>query len=142
MNRLGREDVPLEEDVPIQSNEDESEKSGEGNGTPMSDDPSSSTRLNPEAKPFKPTSGAITPLRETVLRRVHETTASTNVSAAPSPTPNPVTPEEGEEKEDIEMGEVSEPPRESPRKKTRVKEELEEGEASDESSELSDLPDS
>ncbi|EAU84668.2 hypothetical protein CC1G_00187 [Coprinopsis cinerea okayama7 len=49
-------------------------------------------------------------------------------------------PEEGAVEDDIEMGEVEEEPRDKTKKKPR-EEELEEGEASDQSSELSEPPD-
>jgi len=134
MNRLGRETMP-EEDIIVTGPEEDSPDTpsssvkveNETRSQTPTPEESSSTRLNPEARPFRPT-GASTPLRETVLRKVHAT--STNVSAAPSPAPL----EEGEEKEDVLMGDVSSEQRRTESSRKKIKEEKEEGEASDEES--------
>ncbi|KZT43005.1 hypothetical protein SISSUDRAFT_1040894 [Sistotremastrum suecicum HHB10207 ss-3] len=135
-NRVGREDVPEEETVEMDAedaSEQDPDSARDGEHSATDDVSVASTSLNPFAQPFRPTGvSGITPLRESVLRRAHESSAS--ISAAPSPT----TAEEGEEREDIEMGEVSEEPRDKLKK--RIKEDLEEGEASDQSSELSEPP--
>jgi THO complex subunit 7 len=128
MNQVGRENVP--EDVPPEA---EAADGSQPNGGAQTPEPSPTpSRLNPDARPFQPSSSQPS-LRESVLRREH--VQSTNVSNAPSPVN---TQEEGEEREDIEMGELSELDKDKPKRK--VKEELEEGEASDESSDLSEPP--
>jgi len=138
MNRVGRENVP--DDIP----EIEITDAPEGIQTPRDVDidrdsgtpePSPTpSRLNPDARPFQPSSSQQS-LRESVLRKAHAESA--NVSTAPSPN---TTQEEGEEREDIEMGELSEGDKEKSKSRKKVKEDLEEGEASDESSELSEPP--
>jgi len=131
MNRVGRENVPDDASPEVEGADatEGSQPNGENLTPEQSPGPS---RLNPDARPFQPSSSQ-TSLRENVLRRAH--IESTNVSNAPSPI---TTQEEGEEREDIEMGEVSELGKDKPKRK--AKEDLEEGEASDESSELSDPP--
>lgn len=132
MNRVGRENDPDEVLPEVEVTEPIDERTPREGATP---EPSPTpSRLNPDARPFQPSSSSGS-LRESVLRKTHA--ESTNVSNAPSPT----TQEEGEEREDVEMGEVSEVSEKS-RERTRkkVREDLEEGEASDESTELSELP--
>ncbi|KZT29352.1 hypothetical protein NEOLEDRAFT_1153890 [Neolentinus lepideus HHB14362 ss-1] len=86
--------------------------------------------LNPAAKSFAP-SRTGTPLVTPAQRMLSKAMASS--SDAPSPMPT--------SEDDIEMGEVAEEPKDVNKGKRKVREELEEGEASDSSSELSELPD-
>ncbi|KAG8981342.1 hypothetical protein FRB90_007319 [Tulasnella sp. 427] len=116
--------------------------------------PTGST-LNPNAKPFQPGAGLLSPHSgvpsrpstpipaggsshlavPTHLHRSGSRAGSTRSSPVP-PTQSTTQPDD-----DIEMGEVAEDaPTASPPKSRRPKEELEEGEASDLSSELSDPP--
>ncbi|KAG8924211.1 hypothetical protein FRC01_011800 [Tulasnella sp. 417] len=120
----------------------------EGNETK----PHTST-LNPNAKPFQPTAGLLTPhsgipsrpstpsvpaggsSHLAVPAYLQRSGSSTRSSPVP-PTQSTTKPDD-----DIEMGEVAEDaPNASPPKSRRPKEELEEGEASDMSSELSEPP--
>jgi THO complex subunit 7 len=94
--------------------------------------------LNPHAKPFSPASANAA----TRLLRLRSTASGASSSAAPSPSPIPFK-KLIDEEDDIEMGEVAEDGEERGVKRAKkVKnEELEEGEATDMSSELSELPD-
>jgi THO complex subunit 7 len=137
MNRLGRENIPDDEVIAMASDDnvndsaDDGIKAFGGEGASLPESPSI-TRLNPEARPFRP-SGSATPLRESVLRRAHVT--STNDSAALSPGLL----EEGEEKEDVEMGEpASSLPVKADKSRKTVAEDREEGEASDDSGGIND----
>jgi len=110
---------------PIEEGEDDRQSS---------DDVPLSASLNPHAKPFFPPSAPALP-----SLHPHRSLSSAAGSVPPSVVPSPAA--SRAEEDDIEMGEVAENPK-STRAKRRVRdEELEEGEASDESSELSDPPD-
>ncbi|KAK7696195.1 hypothetical protein QCA50_000848 [Cerrena zonata] len=105
-------------------------KENEGTDSDEEDIPLSKT-LNPTARPFIP-----------------HRTSGTSLSSLPaqSGATTPVlgegsSKEEGEEEEDVEMGELSEDGHGKGQPKMKSKEDLEEGEASDLSSELSELPD-
>jgi hypothetical protein len=144
MNRLGRENVP-EDDPTATGGEEESETTesptqSQDNGATGSSSTNGSTstphasdaRLNPDARPFKPSGSA--PLRETVLRRQHQGAATS------APSPSAALAEEGE---DVEMGEVSEllGVKEEGKRPKISRDDLEEGEASDEDSRLELLDD-
>jgi THO complex subunit 7 len=97
---------------------------------------SSSTSLNPLAKSFSSPSRFSTPIPYVAQRQIQGRTSSSPLVSSPalgadlSQIPD----------DDIEMGELAEEPREVKVKK-KAREDLEEGEASDSSSELSDIPD-
>ena len=99
----------------------------QGDGQSSDDIPLSAT-LDPRARVFAPFRDSVQPSR---LTRLH----SNPIGSGPSSTP----PQQKSD-DDIEMGELAEE-REPLRKKRSRREDLEEGEASDESSELSDPPD-
>ncbi|KDQ64235.1 hypothetical protein JAAARDRAFT_220163 [Jaapia argillacea MUCL 33604] len=103
-----------------------------------SDDAPLSASLNPSARPFLPPSRRSTPLITPAQRMLRSAAAPLSAAASPSPAPmsRPLPAED-----DIEMGEVSEGPPKDAKGKKKAREDLEEGEASDESSELSELPD-
>lgn len=112
--------------------------------------------LNPNAKPFQPSAGLLTPHSGMPSRPSTPSVPAggsshlavpaylqRNGSRAGSTRSSPVPPTQSTAKpdDDIEMGEVAEDaPNASPPKSRRPKEELEEGEASDMSSELSEPP--
>lgn len=105
-------------------------KETESAETDEEDIPLSKT-LNPTARPFIPHSSSGASLSSLPAR-------STATTPAPEETSSK---EEGEEDEDVEMGELSEDGHGKGEPKARNKDDLEEGEASDLSSELSELPD-
>ncbi|TFK28857.1 hypothetical protein FA15DRAFT_664937 [Coprinopsis marcescibilis] len=86
----------------------------------------------------EPTSESQTEIESAV--EVAKDTRDTDKEEEEEPVTPAKTQEEGMVEDDIEMGEVEEEPRDKLKKKPR-EEELEEGEASDESSELSEPPD-
>ncbi|CAL1700190.1 unnamed protein product [Somion occarium] len=106
-------------------NEEKDDKDSDEEDIPLS----KSTSLNPSARAFMPHSSSGTP--------------APPVSSEQASAPGMSSKEEGEEDEDVEMGELSEDGRDAGKvaKNRKAKEDLEEGEASDLSSELSDPPD-
>lgn len=94
-------------------------------------------RLNPKARPFVPSRNS-TPALPT-LRKAQERAGPSVSASAPASGAKGRTVTEAVD-DDIEMGELAEEPVKSKQKKVR-EEELEEGEASDQSSVLSDVPD-
>lgn len=127
-NGDGTGDVEMRSPAQEESGEIKEDKEDGEQGKDSDDDiPLAKKILNASARSFVPHS------------------SSSNLSAqSNAPTPGAAPPEgareEGED-DDIEMGELAEEPKEKEKvAKKKVREELEEGEASDMSSELSELP--
>jgi THO complex subunit 7 len=95
-----------------------------------------SSHLSASAKPFVPPSRISTPIPSVAQRQVQHKLSSSPLVSSPAL----VADKSQIEDDDIEMGELAEEPREKKIKK-KERADLEEGEASDSSSELSDLPD-
>lgn len=133
----GDEDVEMDRSTSARTREESGELREDGDTSrhptgstkatedvPDSEDdiPLATAILNPAARSFVPTSRTDTPL--------------SGARGTPTLPPTIVTDED-----DIEMGEIGEEPKDLRSKKKMREEELEEGEASDESSELSEPPD-
>lgn len=129
--------TPLEADVDMDKEEgeerEEKEEGEEDDDHPSSDDVplAFGNNLNPKARPFTPSRNS-TPALSTLRG------AGPSASASSSGTRGRAAAKLVDD--DIEMGELSEEPVKAKQKKVR-EEELEEGEASDQSSALSDVPD-
>ena len=98
-----------------------------------SDDVPLSATLNPGPRAFHAS-------RDSVATGSRSLRSRTGLSSVPQSAAVSRAASKSIEDDDIEMGELTEEPKDS-RTKAKVREELEEGEASDESSELSDPPD-
>jgi len=103
-----------------------------GDGQSSDDVPLFNT-LDPRARAFAPSRDSAPPSRLTRLRSNH-------TGSAPPSTPSHRSRPKSDD-DDIEMGELAEEPEPLRVKRRPRREDLEEGEASDESSELSDPPD-
>lgn len=121
------EDVDMEAAVQGETGEIKEDKADADAVKELDDDsPLANKVLNPGARPFVPRSNTSTPQPQ-----------------SNTPTPALILAEDAREEgedDDIEMGELAEEPKEKAVGKKKVREELEEGEASDMSSELSEIP--
>ncbi|KAI9466947.1 Tho complex subunit 7-domain-containing protein [Lactarius psammicola] len=123
------------EEGEAEEGETEEGEKRQGDGQ-SSDDVPFSTTLNPRARVFVPSRDSTPVVQPFRLTRFH----SDPTGSAPSSTP-PCHPQPKSDDDDIEMGELAEEREPLRVKKRPRREDLEEGEASDESSELSDPPD-
>jgi hypothetical protein len=110
-------------------------ENGEGEDKSLQDI-SMSTSLSVFARPFAPPSRISTPIPSVAQRQIQSKSSSSPLVSSPA-----LAADKGHtDDDDIEMGELAEEPRDLNKAKKKVKEDLEEGEASDSSSELSDVP--
>jgi len=120
------------EEEEAEEGETEEGEKRQGDGQSSDDVPLS---LNPRARVFVPSRDSTPVVQPFRLTRLHSNPTGSAPSSTPPRHPQP------KSDDDIEMGELAEEPEPLRVKKRPRREDLEEGEASDESSELSDPPD-